>query len=201
MIQDAAMLELNEPEQIDYENYDEGGPKSFSPPAEGIYVGKVPVIRDNGTLIIDETNSFGKTQKGDLKVSVDPIEIVAPGKPENGYKVRFTEFSAKKYVNRMASPMVDFLRACGSPARPKNNAELRAALKMVSGKTFKFSLQWEARDKGAGTRVQGAENFPKGTDGKPLPYITSEHEVDDQNRAKRYWANARIRYVVNPNQK
>lgn len=165
----------------DYDNYEDGAPtgKSYAPPLPGKYTGKVPIINDA---------SFEATKEGYLSVLVDPIDVLA-----NEYQVRFTRLSAKKYKNREASQITDFLRACGIAARPKTNEELKAALKMASGRTFQFGLDWENWDKTTQTATKGMENFPSDPQDpeKHLPYT-----IDTIDSNKRWWANGRIRYFV-----
>lgn len=169
-------------EPPDYDNYDDGAPQgSYAPPDPGRYTGKVPLITDE---------AFGKTQEGYLSVLVDPIEILGNG----GHTVRFTYLSAKKYKNREASQVTDFLRSCGIAARPKTNEEVKAAVKQASGRTFQFGLDWEARNKTTGEKVKGKANFPQdpADPNKKLPYI-----LDTVDANKRWWANGRIRYFIN----
>lgn len=167
---------------VDFDKYqDGGGATSYAPPDEGKYFGKLPIIDDT---------SFDKTQEDYLKLKVDPIEIVNAQNGANGYKVRFSHFSAKKYKNREGSQVLDLMRACGVAARPQNVEELKAICKSLSGRTFQFTLQWEAYNKETQETTQGQENFPVDptNPGKRLPYI--------QDGDKRVWANGRLRYTI-----
>lgn len=173
---------------IDFDNYSEGGGgKSYAPPAEGRYFGKVPMITDEMLV---------RTKAGYRSVKIDPIEVLATGDgtalPEP-YNVRFTSLSAKKYSNREGSQIMDFLRACGIDARPRTEAELDAAIKTASGRTFQFQLIWEAYNKDSQENTQGYENFPVDPQNpeKRLPYI-----VDQYDTTKRWWANGKIKYFV-----
>lgn len=188
---DVAQVSLIEPEQIDFDKYQDGGGGNYTPPAEGKYVGKAPVIKDDGTLNLSDTNDFTVTQEGYLSVRLDPIELLDSS--AKGYKVRFTKLSAKKYKNREGSQMLDFLRSCGIAARPKSNAELRAALKMASGRTFTFGLQWEAYNKDTKERTRGWDNFPPNPQNpaEKLPYL-----VDEFDPTKKWYANGQVRYFV-----
>jgi hypothetical protein len=177
---DVAQVDLQPFVPPDYDNYDDGAPtSSYAPPPEGKYVGKVPLITDE---------AFGATNENYLKVTIDPIELIG-----SDYKVRFTSLSAKKYKNREASQITDFLRACGIAARPKSNEELKQAIKMASGRTFSFVLQWEAFNKNTQTRTQGYDNFPTDPNNpaKRLSYV-----LDDIDPSKKWYANGRVRYFV-----
>lgn len=181
---DVVQDNLVEFDAIDYDKYEDGGAsKSYAPPMEGRYFGKAPTITDE---------SFGTTKAGYLKVSLDPIELVNDA-TNSGYKVRFTNLSAKKYANREGSQVMDFLRACGINAKPKSVEELKAALKMASGRTFQFQLVWEAYNKDSQETTQGWENFPPNPQNpeQKLPYV-----IDSFDSNKRWFANGRVRYFV-----
>ena len=183
MMTDVAALNLKEFEPIDYDNYKDTG-TGYAPPAEGKYVGRLPMITDE---------NFGATAEGYLKVTVDPIEIVAGNDPKAaGYKIRFTNLSAKKYKNREGSQAIDLLRACGLNLRPKTNDELKQALKMASGRTFEFALVWEAYNKDTKETTSGEQNFPLNADG-----VTRQSYIVDQfDPNKKWYANGKVKYFI-----
>lgn len=190
MSADVAQTNLAAFDIIDFDNYQDGGAgKSFAPPVEGQYVGKVPQIKDDGTDVLSATNDFGRTQEGYLKFRLDPVELVGVD-----YTIRYQNaFSSKKYAKREGSQVFDFLRACGVAARPKNETELRQALKMTSGRTFKFALIWEAYNKTTQETTSGMSNFPVDANDptKRTPWIKDEFED-----GKRWFANGKIRYFI-----
>lgn len=180
---DVAQTNLIEPDEIDFENYQEGGGgQSFAPPPEGKYLGKAPIFT---------ADSFGATQAGYLKVAIDPIEIVGP--TGQGYKLKYSSLSAKKYSNREGNQIIDFLRACGSPTRPKTNDEYKSAVKLCSGKVFEFGLVWEAYNKDTKETTKGEQNFP------PDPQDPSKRQSwvkDEFDEKKRWFANGKVKYYV-----
>ena len=177
MSADVAQTNLSAFDPIDFDKYQDGG-KNFAPPPEGRYIGKAPMITDE---------CFGATAEGYLKLNIDPVEIVSPG-TGNGYKVRFTRLSAKKYSNRNGSQVLDYLRACGIGARPSSNDELKAALKMTSGRTFNFALVWEAYNKDTQETTSGQDNFELLPDGSRQTFV--------KDGDKKWYANGKIRYFV-----
>ena len=192
MVADPVQNNLNPFDIIDFESYSDGGTgKSYAPPVEGTYTGKAPVILDDGSDTISATNSFGRTNEGYLKLQLDPIVVV--GGPANGYEVRFTRLSSKKFKNKEASQTLNFLRACGIDARPKSEAELRQALRMASNRTFQFSLIWEAYNKDADETYSGMDSFPVDpTDPtKRLPYRNDEYTP-----GKKWYANGKVKYFI-----
>ncbi len=159
------------------------------PPVEGRYTGRIGAILDDGSDTISSTNSFGRTAEGYLKVELPEIEIL--DQAANGYKVKYTRLSSKKYSNRNGSQVMDFLRACGMDVRPKTEAELRAALKLTAGRPFQFQLVWEAYNKDTQETISGAANFPKDGNNQPQPFIRDEYDT-----SKRWFANGKVRYFV-----
>lgn len=188
---DVAQTNLASFDIIDFDNYQDGGGsgKSYAPPNEGQYMGKVPMIKDDGTDTLSATNDWGRTQEGYLKLRLDPVELVGVD-----YTIKYQQpISSKKYKNREGSQVFDFLRACGIAARPKNETELRQAVKMASGRTFKFSLVWEAYNKSSQESLSGQANFPDdpNKEGAKQPWIRDEFDSN-----VRYFANGKIRYFV-----
>lgn len=181
MTADIAGMDLKELDVLDYDNYESGGKSFIALPPEGRYWGQAPEITDE---------SFGVTKEGRLKVSVDPIVIVNSGTGD-GYAIRFTSLSSKKYANRNASQMLDFVRACGLDIRPNTNDELKAALKMCSGRTFQFALVWEAYNKDTQVETSGQENFPTNPDGTRQTYLD-----ETTSDGKKVYANGKVKYFI-----
>lgn len=195
MMADVAQTDLAKFDVIDFDHYQDGGAgKSYAPPVEGKYTGKAPTIKDDGTDILSDTNDFRRSAEGYLQLRLDPITIVGSG-PENGYTIRFSSFSSKKYQKREGSQVFDFLRACGIAARPKSEAELRQAIRMASGRTFQFALVWEAYIKSADETLSGMDNFPLLDPENPSkghqPWVKDEFE-----EGKRWFANGKVRYFI-----
>jgi hypothetical protein len=189
---DVAQMDLKPFDPIDFDNYDDGSKKagkSYAPPPEGRYTGRVLTIPDDGSDVISSTNAFGRTQEGYLKVDLPTIDVL--DQSANGYVVKYTRLSSKKYAKRNGSQVLDFLRACNIDARPTNENELRAAVRMAAGRPFQFQLVWEAYNKNTEESTSGAENFPKDATGAPQPWIKDEFEEN-----KRWFANGKVRYFV-----
>jgi len=174
-VADIAGMETVIFDPIDMASYEDGGKSFVSLPPEGKYMGQAPVITDE---------SFGLTNAGHRKVTLDPITIVSDeGK---GYQIRFTRLSAKKYSNRNGSQVLDFLRACGINAPINSDEEMKAYLKMCSGRTFQFALQWEGYDKNDPNRdLRGADKFGGQT------FVMSD--VDPEQKI---YANGKVRFFI-----
>jgi hypothetical protein len=158
-------------------DYQEGGKAFVELPPEGKYMGQAPVFTDE---------SFTNTREGYLKVIVDPITVQNPGGPGDGYKIRFSSLSAKKYSNRNASQVMDFLRACGLNVKPNSTEEVKQYIKACSGRTFQFALAWEGYDKNDPDRqIRGQEAFGG------QRYVTSN--VDE---TVKIWANGKVKFYI-----
>lgn len=184
-IADVAQLNLLEPDQIDFANYSDG-PKGYTVPAEGKYLAQLPIISDANFQKPD--GSPLTTKAGYRKVAIDPITI--RGGAEEGYEIKYTELSFKKYSNREGSQVLDLLRACGYAGQPQSNAEIIAALKMMSGRTFQFGLQWKCWD--GNEEILGMDNPRfKDEEGNVVPWV-----VDPNDSEKRKWARGQIKFYV-----
>lgn len=192
MSADVAQVALVAYDPIDYEKYQDGGGsgKSFAPPPEGRYAAKAPIFKDNGTDTIDESNSFGRTAAGYLKLNIDGVTLVDG--PNPGYTIRYQTLSSKKYAAREGSQVLDFLRACGIAAKPKTDAELRAACKMASGRAFQFQLVWEGYNKDTQENYTFADMEVDPVD----PSKRLSYKIDPYDSSKKWFANGKVRYFV-----
>lgn len=173
---------------IDASEYDEGGSKgSFGPPPEKDSNGKP--IKYFGTLGMITDESFSTTRENRLKLNYTAT-IVNPNGPGDGYEIKFQSASSKKYSNRNASQMMDLLRAAGLAVSPSTPDELKAYLKMASGKTIQFTIQWRGYDKATQETFEGADQF---VDDKG---VQQTYRVSSDDATKRVWANASIRFFV-----
>lgn len=153
MSADISQLNLTEADPVNFDTYEapSSGPKA--PPAAGTYQGTAP-----------DKFEFEAGKEGQLIVKMDPITIVGP--TSSGAQVRFTRVSAKKYSNRNASPLGDYLKAQGiSLSGNPSPQDLADAVEQTAGRPFTFDLDWEGYDKEAGETVyRSMDEFPD--DGK-----------------------------------
>lgn len=211
---DIAGLKLNEPEQVDWNNYNPQSNFQAPPPALGIdgkpvvYYGQAPK-----EFTFDATKEDKNGENGGLlEALIDPIVIVKSGAAD-GYQIRFTRASVRKFKKgekvTEASQLGNYLRACGSVAKPQKNSEYVAAVKQTAGKVFPFTLDWSAYNKDTGERVDGYLNFPedparpgqrKAILKQGDTYTTRDGETK-QVQSEVLFANARLRYFRNPQQK
>lgn len=171
---DISQLNLNEPDQVDWAAYQTASAGSGKPlPPAGTYTG------------VAEKFEY-QSKDGKLVVLADPIKIVAP--TNAGYDLRFTRISSKKYSNRNASPLGDYLKAQASLAQPRSNQDYVDAVEQTVGRPFQFQLDWEAYDKETGeTLARTMADFPDDGQGGKQRFITNPAT------GNKVWANARIK--------
>lgn len=170
---DVSQLNLQAPDPIEWDQYQEAGSPQ-APPIAGTYTGAVEKI------------DITATKEGKLMFVLDPVTIVGP--TASGEQVRFTKVSTKKYKNRNASPAGDYLRAHGIVlTHNPSNEEYVTLFESTVGKPFNFDLDWEAYDKEDQTSFEGMETFPVNPDGTRNFFITNP------STGNRVRARARVR--------
>lgn len=201
-------LELNEPEQMDWENYNPGSKYAPPPPALGVdgkpitYYGTLPPATAEVTDDKFRTYLF------------DTIKLVKSGGAD-GYEIRFTRASVKRFNNRKtgkpinASAAGNVLRSVGITAKPQRTAEYDAAMKLVTGKTAAFTIDWQAYNKDTGEKVNGYERFPMDPErpGQRKAILKEGDTYVDQDgitqtvKSPVLFANAKVRFFIDPNRK
>lgn len=211
---DLAGLNLNEPENVNWEQYNPQSSFQAPPPALGpdgkpiVYYGQAP---KEFTFGATKENAQGEGG-GLLEALIDPITIVKSGSAD-GYQIRFTRASVRKFTKNgktvEASQLGNYLKAAGSVAKPQKNAEYVAAVKQTAGKVFPFTLDWSAYNKDTGERVDGYLNFPEDPQrpGQRKAILKQGDTYTDRDgqtqvvKSEVLFANARLRYFRNPQQK
>lgn len=204
-------VNLKEPDQVDWNNYNPGSAYQAPPPALDVegkpikYTGLVPTLSDA---------AFGATDEGYREWIVDPITLTRSG-AYDGYKLRFTRVNTRKFVSKKtgkvseASSVGNFLRSAGSMSKPQKNAEYDAAIKQTQGKVVTFVVDWEARNKDTDEKIRGYANFPDdpARPGQKKAILKAGDTYLDENgtpqtvKSEVLFANARVRYFVDPSRK
>jgi hypothetical protein len=210
---DTSGLELREPDRMDWDNYNPGSRYS-APPQAGTfneqgkfipttYFGQLP------TNIIPEVQA----STGLRQYLIDPVKLVRSG-ANDGYEIRFTRAGVKKWMDKNGKPinasMVgNLLKSVGVTAKPQATKEYDAAMKLAAGKVAAFTIDWEARNKDTGEKVEGYVNFPddparpgqKKSVLKEGDVYRTKEGVEAKVTSPVLFANARIRFFVDPNRK
>lgn len=197
------MAETNEQNatMVDWDTYDLGAaakPKKAFPP-KGNYMLRIPTLKTS--LASDTPDSIFKSgDQGQLKAEVGPLFIV--GGDYDGTEIRFATISNKRYSNRNASQMGDYLLAANSPFRPQTEEQWKQAVLATSGGLVEAHCDWEAYDKiDKKTKAEGMENFPAVAT-EPHGYQrwvdVPENPANPQGKKRRVWANLRIAYFRVP---
>jgi hypothetical protein len=203
---DASGLNLKEPEPMDWEHYQDGGSKYQAPP---------PALGPDGKPITYYVQVPGKIEngaddEGNRTYLLDPLKVVKSGPEADGYEIRFTRVSTKKFTNKKtgstveASSVGNFLRAAGVLAKPQKNSEYDAAVNLTKGKIVPITLDWTAKNKETGEAVFGYDNFPEDPlhPGRKKAILKQGDVYLDKDGVKQVvksevlFANARQRYFV-----
>lgn len=195
----SASTTMEEPgqfDQADWETYETGG-KSFELPPDDIYTLRTPAITDA---------DFKDGDVGQLKATISPLTVV--GGKFNGYELKFFVASNKRYRNRNASGLGDYLLATNSSQRPTSKDSWKIAVKSTSNRTLQAKCRWEGYNKVTRAEFVGMEAFPL-VDGKRQPFIDFNADTNEaisaaeakalgRERTYRVWANLKIARVVIP---
>ncbi len=203
MAQDIAGLNAREPEQMDWDKYNPGSNYKAPPPVQGPD-GKA--IRYFGEVAGDI--SVETDDNGFLRWLLDPIKIVRSGNGADGYLLRFTRISTKKFEKNgkkvEASSVGNYLKACQIQQKPQKNADYHAAVMSTAKgkKIFPFTIEWEARNKETGEEVKGYTKFPLDPErpGQRKSILKRGDMLTDgtQVQSEVLFANARLRYFIDP---
>lgn len=157
MSNDISGLNLKQPDKMDWDRFNPQSGYHAPPPAEGedgkriVYTGTLP-----------KELQFEADQEGFLQVLADPITITGP--QGAGYALRFARASVKPFEKNGKPLNVNgagkLLRAAGSTARPQTNEEYVKALTAIAGKTVKFTIDWQAKNRDTGETIKGYKAFP-----------------------------------------
>jgi len=210
---DTAGLKYTEPEQMDWDHYNPSS-KYAPPPQCGVLGpdGKLTSTIFYGTLpkvIVEEISATTQLRQ----YLLDPIVLVRSGESD-GYQIRFTRASVKKWAGKDGKPinasMVgNLLKSVGITAKPQRTVEYDAAMKLAAGKVAAFTIDWQARNKDTGEVVEGYANFPddplrpgmKKTVLKEGDTYRTKEGAEAKVTSPVLFANARVRFFVDPNRK
>lgn len=209
---DTSGLNLNNPPQIDWDNYNPGS--KYTPPP-------VPVGGDGKNLVFTgqvQGITPGEDKDNNRQYVLDPIKLVKMGQGLDGYEIRFTYVGTKPFEKNgkpiNASPVGNVLKSAQVVAKPQTVNQYDAAMNMVKGRTVQFTADWEARNKETGETVRGYSNFPPDPERpgqrKAILKKGDTYTVTDKTGAvvetktvqsEVLFANLKARYFIDPNRK
>jgi hypothetical protein len=210
---DTAGLSYKEPDKMDWDNYNPGSrymapPQALEVGADGktkqkVYFGQLP------STIVQEVNQTTELRQ----YLLDPIKLVRSGESD-GYEIRFTRASLKKFTNKKGEPIEasmvgNLLKSVGITAKPQRTVEYDAAMKLAAGKVAAFTIDWTAKNKDTGELIEGYENFPddparpgqKKAVLKEGDVYRTKEGIEAKVTSPVLFANARVRFFVDPNRK
>lgn len=206
---------LKEAEQMDWDNYNPGS-KYVRPP--------VPILNETtadgrprlrtfygqvGGVKVDEKPD----REGFRQYLIDPIKVTKSGADADGYEIRFSRASIRKFRNQKtgepinASMVGNILKGAAVTAKPQRNADYDAAMNLVKGRIVPFTADWSAYDKETGESVDGYTNFPDDPErpGQKLAILKAGDTYLDKDGAKQtvkaevMFANLRVKFFLDPN--
>lgn len=210
---DISGMDLREPEKMDWDNYNPQSKFIVPPQAGKIENGKLVSTIFYGQLPATIVQEVGQETKL-RQYLIDPIKLVRSGESD-GYEIRFTRASVKQWTNKKtgkpinASMVGNLLRSVGITAKPQRTVEYDAAIKQAQGKVAAFTIDWVAQNKETGEKVEGYENFPddparpgmKKAVLKEGDVYRTKEGIEAKVTSPVLFANARVRFFVDPNRK
>lgn len=164
---DISQTNLREPDQVDWDSAFKGSTYSVPPPAIGpdgkpiVYYGQLIEAKESPGKGLDEGYlnyqfDFRLTRSG----SHDG-QTVRTWASTRTFQKRNPETGELVNVKGNPNALAKVLNAAGVQARPKTNAEYKAAVKAINGKALPFTIDWEASNRETGEKVKGFLNFPE----------------------------------------
>jgi len=206
---DSAQTNLREPDQMNWDKHNAGSKFQAPPDALGPD-GKPLIYKAQLPTTLGTPPTLGATDEGYRSFEVGPLKLVQNGNGADGYEIRFYTVNVKKFVNRRTQEPMEVssaskvIRAAGVTARPQKNAEYEAAMRQAAGRVIQITLDWRAKDQQTGEEVVGFENFPIDPATNKRKAILKKGDVLPDGRiiaSEVLFANARVKYVIDPTRK
>lgn|SRR3990167_3253411 len=171
-------------EPLNLDDYADVKSNSRSMPESGRYTLRAPES-------FPATAFTAAKSSGALMAQIDPT-IVGP--TNDGYTVRFTKVSGKQYDRdgKRVSQIGDYLRSCGVSGNLSDAQATVDAVCQTANLTYEAQLDWELTHRASGFKVKGMRNFPKGSDGRYIPFLEHPSEKDEAGNPLRLRANVVI---------
>jgi hypothetical protein len=214
---DIAQTNLREPDQVDWDSAFKGS--SYNPPPPAIGPDGKPIVYQG--ILAEAKESPGRgLDEGYLNYQID-LKIRGAGSADGTtvrtwastrtFQKRNKDTGELEAVKGNPNALAKFVNAAGVQAKPKSNAEYRAAVKAINGRPISFTIDWEARNTETGESVKGYLSFPDDPErpgqkksilrkGDLINVLDSTGAVIDQKPVVSdvLFANARIKYFQNP---
>jgi hypothetical protein len=156
---DITQLNLAEPDQLDWDKYQDSQAIP-PPPPEGIYNVQAPA-----EILLDRWEKDGKSY---LRIANETKALVITDEgPAKGYRLFYPFISTRKYAKRMGNQFADYLRAFGILAQPASNQEYAQLAQATANRFGKVQVKWEGYCKPcAETVLEGQAAFGGNTSAK-----------------------------------
>jgi len=188
MSADVNDLTVREPDPLEWDQYDDPTVGQRIPlPVKGVY-----------TLIPTEAPKPGMTKADHyLQFELGPLVVQDPGQVWDQHEIRYTRVNAKRWPNKNASGLADYLRSHGYAGRPASNGEYEQAVVAMVNHPCRGLIDWEARCKQCGWRLKGMDKFPKDETGAYVTRVKCPTCSTTEKPVEAY-ANAVVKVFVGP---
>lgn len=204
MSNDMSGMNLKEPEQMDWENFNPTSSKFQAPPPSIGADGKPIVYQVQLPNDMGSPTRKGATQEGYRKFECGPLTVVKTGNGSDGYQIKYYTVSVTKFKDKKTGEPINvssagkLIRAAGIPAKPQTNAEYEAAMAKTAGRVVPVTIEWVAKGKDTGEEIIGEQNFPiDPTTGRRKAILKAGDVLPSGQtvKAEVIFANARVKYV------
>lgn len=187
-------VELREPDPLKWDEYagTTASPQGDAKPRfvlapKGVY-----------TVLAKDRPTKGATREGYLQYELGNLILSAPGQPYDNQEIRYTRVNTKRWPNREASSLADYLVAHGDQTKPNTNAEYEAAVERVWATPAQVRVNWRGRCKSCGFEIKGYDDFPTRDDGSKASIVDCPTCKANDNQERPIFANLEIKAFLTP---
>lgn len=211
---DIAGTSLKEPVKLNWDELGKGSTFQAPPPAIGPD-GKAITYLVQLPNTVGDPSQIDVTDDGYRRYSMGPLRIVKSGNGADGYEIKFYSTTLRPFTDKKTGEPLEgrkagnltasILKAAGINQTPQTTAQYDTAVKMLRGKTVPVTIEWTAKNRDTGETVDGFTSFPFDPDrpGQRKAILKAGDRLanDLPVTSEVLFANARVKFIQNPNRK